>query len=287
MTTTASDLGTVLRGWRDRLSPADAGMPVGARRRTSGLRREELAQLAGLSVDYLVRLEQGRATNPSAQVAAALSRALQLDRSERDHLYRCAGLLPPSDTHVSRLVTPGIGRLVSRLGDIPVGVFAADWDLLAWNPMWAALHGDPGGIPLAQRNLVRALFGADDRARTVFSPSTQSGGLEHLAHALVADLRVAAATYPNDPTLTALVGELRSENPYFDSLWTSGPVAVHSSERKTIHHHDAGDITLDCDVLNAPGSDVRLVVYTAATASPDADKLDFLRVAAGAAGARR
>lgn len=282
MTSTAADLGTVLRGWRERLSPVDAGVPVGLRRRTRGLRREELAQLAGLSVDYLVRLEQGRATNPSPQVAAALARALQLDRAERNHLYRCAGLLPPSDAHIDRHVSAGITRLVSRLGDTPVGVFAADWDLLAWNPMWAALHGDPSGIPRDRRNLVRAMFGLDDHLRSSFPPSTSSHGLEHLAAALVADLRVASASYPSDPVLSVLIRDLTAENPYFESLWTSGPVAVHDTDRKTVRHRDVGDITLDCDVLVAPGSDVRLVVYSAAGGSADADKLEFLRVASGA-----
>lgn len=258
-------------------------MPVGNRRRTHGLRREELSQLAGLSVDYLVRLEQGRATNPSVQVAASLARALQLDRTERDHLYRCAGLLPPNDAHIERHVSAGISRLVTRLGDTPVGVFAADWDLLAWNPMWSALHGDPSNIPPGQRNLVRAMFGTDERAEASFPRSTPSHGLEHLAAALVADLRVASASYPNDPILSTLVHDLTQENPYFESLWTSGPVAVHDTDRKTVHHQDVGDITLDCDVLVAPGSDIRLVVYTAAGGSPDADKLEFLRVAAGAA----
>lgn len=278
-----SDFGTTLRGWRDRLSPVDAGVPLGVRRRTPGLRREELAQLAGLSVDYLVRLEQGRANNPSVQVVAALARALQLDRTERDHLYRCAELLPPNDAHIERHVPAGISRLVTRLGDTPVGVFAADWDLLAWNPMWSALHGDPSGIPRHQRNLVRAMFGKDDTARTTFSPSTSSSGLEHLAAALVADLRVASATYPNDPDLSALTSELKEQNPYFEFLWVSGPVSVHDTDRKTVHHREVGDITLDCDVLAAPGSDIRLVVYTAAGGSPDADKLEFLRVTTGAA----
>lgn len=279
--TTASELGTVLRGWRDRLSPLDVGIPVGSSRRTQGLRREELAQLAGLSVDYLIRLEQGRARNPSVQVASALARALQLDRTERDHLYRCAGLLPPSDADISRHVPPGVARLVSRLGDTPVGVFAADWDLMSWNPMWAAVLGDPTIIPVDQRNLVRAVFGQNASAWMSFPPTVSSNGLEHLASALVADLRMASATYPSDPTLTRLVRELCRDNPYFLALWTSGPVAVHSTDRKTIHHADIGDIVLDCDVLHAPGSDIRLVVYTAASGSQDADKLEFLRVTAG------
>ncbi|AYJ49581.1 helix-turn-helix transcriptional regulator [Rhodococcus sp. P1Y] len=283
MTDTASGLGEVLRGWRDRLSPVDAGLPTGPRRRTQGLRREELAQLAGVSVDYLVRLEQGRATTPSAQITAALARALQLDSAERNHLYRCAGLLPPEQGTIDRHVSPGIARLVGRLADTPVAVFAADWDLLSWNPMWSALQGHPAAIDPRHRNLVRVMFGNDDRARVSYPPFTSTANLEHLATALVADLRVAAVRFPDDAPLTTLISELRSQNTYFDTLWRSGTAGQHATDRKTIHHDTVGDITLDCDVLNAPGSDLRIVVYTAAAGSSDAEKLEFLRVAAGVA----
>ncbi len=283
MSDTASDLGEVLRGWRDRLSPVDAGLPTGPRRRTEGLRREELAQLAGVSVDYLVRLEQGRATTPSAQVTASLARALQLNGAERDHLYRCAGLLPPAPGSIDRHVGPGIARLVGRLADTPVAVFAADWDLLTWNPMWSALQGNPTAIDVTHRNLVRVMFGSDDRGRAAYPPASSTADLEHLATALVADLRIAAVRFPRDAPLLALITELRTQNSYFDVLWRSGTAAEHATDRKTIHHATVGDITLDCDVLTAPGTDLRLVVYTAATGTADADKLDFLRVAAGVA----
>lgn len=146
MTASRSGFGALLRTWRDRLSPADAGFTAAGSRRAPGLRREELAQLAGLSVDYVLRLEQGRAKNPSAQVVGALARALQLSRAERDQLYRGAGLLPSRDGTVSTHVPPGIQRLAARLSDIPVGVFAADWTLVWWNTMWTALHGDPAAL---------------------------------------------------------------------------------------------------------------------------------------------
>src|SRR4051812_4527878 len=113
------DLGTLLRAWRDRLSPADVGLRTGSSRRASGLRREELASLAGLSVDYVVRLEQGRARRPSAQVAAALARALQLSDAERDHLFVLADLLPPSPRDVPAHIPQGVQRLVARLGEVP------------------------------------------------------------------------------------------------------------------------------------------------------------------------
>src|ERR1039457_1215310 len=136
------DLGALLRSWRDRLSPVDVGLPAGDSRRGGGLRREELASLAGLSVDYVVRLEQGRARRPSAQVAASLARALQLSDAERDHLFVVAGLLPPSPGEVPAHIPPGVQRLVARLGEIPLAVFTASWDLISWSPLWAALLGE-------------------------------------------------------------------------------------------------------------------------------------------------
>lgn len=150
MASSRHDFATLLRAWRDRLSPADAGLTVTAGRRAPGLRREELAQLAGLSVDYVLRLEQGRARNPSAQIVGAIARALQLSVAERDQLYRGAGLLPPRDGTVSTHVPAGIQRLAARLGSVPVGVFAADWSLVWWNTLWSALLGDASQLPLVK-----------------------------------------------------------------------------------------------------------------------------------------
>lgn len=124
-------------------APSTAGLPVARGRRAAGLRREELADLAGVSVDYIVRLEQGRATTPSASVVASLARALQLSAAERDHLYRLAQLVPPVDGAISDHLPPGVQRVLARLGDVAVAVFAADWQLVWWNRGWAALLGDP------------------------------------------------------------------------------------------------------------------------------------------------
>ena len=135
------EFAVVLRAWRDRLSPREAGLPPGTGRRAPGLRREELATLAGVSVEYLVRLEQGRARHPSPQLLGALARALRLTEDERDHLYRLGGVAVPSDGVVSQHITPGVQRMLDRLGDVPIGVHSATWDLLWWNPLWAALTG--------------------------------------------------------------------------------------------------------------------------------------------------
>ncbi|NAZ86561.1 helix-turn-helix domain-containing protein [Kineococcus indalonis] len=269
--------GAALRRWRDRLSPVDVGLPPRPRRRAPGLRREELADLAGLSVDYVVRLEQGRAVSPSAQVVATLARALQLQPAERDHAHRLAGLLPPATGTVSDHVPPGVQRVLARLADLPVGVFSADWTLLTWTPSWAALLGDPGGVPRRERNLVRAVFATGPGGLASWPVRGADPGMEG---ALVRDLRTALVEHPRDRGLAALVAELRASSARFAQLWAEGAVGRHVSARKTVEHPAVGDVTCDCDVLTVPDSDVRLVVYTAAAGSPDAEKLEFLRVTA-------
>jgi transcriptional regulator with XRE-family HTH domain len=148
-------LGATIRAWRDRLTPADVGLPAGRARRAAGLRREELAELAGVSVDYVVRLEQGRASTPSAQVVSALARALRLSGQERDHLYRLAGLQPP-DGMINDHIPPGMQRVLTRLGQTPVAVFTADWRLIWWNRGWAALLGDPSVLAPEDRSLIKS-----------------------------------------------------------------------------------------------------------------------------------
>src|SRR3954466_9834998 len=159
--TSATGLGPTIRAWRDRLPPSAAALPVGRTRRAAGLRREELAELAGMSVDYVVRLEQGRATTPSAQVVASLARALQLSTAERDHLYRLGHPGPPADGAISSHIPPGVHRVLARLGDVAVAVFAADWQLIWWNRGWAALLGDPSSSPPQLRNFARDRFPVD------------------------------------------------------------------------------------------------------------------------------
>jgi transcriptional regulator with XRE-family HTH domain len=281
MAASRSGFGALLHAWRDRLSPADAGLPATAGRRAPGLRREELAQLAGLSVDYVLRLEQRRAKNPSPQVVGALARALQLSRAERDQLYRSAGLLPPQDGTVSTHVPPGIQRLAARLGDVPIGVFTADWTLVWWNTMWSALHGDPAVLPAPERNLARALFG-NGAAHASMLPVRSERGQDAFEASIVADLKDAVSRYPADAPLDRLVRELRGMSDAFAHHWAPQTAAAqHTADRKTIRHPEVGDIVLDCDVLIVPGADLRMVTYTAAAGSSDAGKLDLLRVTGG------
>jgi PAS domain-containing protein len=269
-----TEFADALKSWRERVSPEEAGLPSGVGRRTPGLRREELAALAGVSVDYIVRLEQGRAQNPSPQLLGALARALRLTDEERDHLYRAAGAAPPTAGLVPRHITPGVQRIVDRLGDVPLAVFTATWDIVAWNPLWVAITGEPDRHAGIERNLVWRHF--------MHGPGAMEFDdlhAENFASDLVADLRFAVGRYPRDPGLAQLVGRLRAESPDFERRWASARVAEHRSSRKTARTTSVGPITLDCDVLTVPGGDLRIVVYTTVPGSEDASRLDLLRVA--------
>jgi transcriptional regulator with XRE-family HTH domain len=269
----ANGIGPYIRAWRQRVQPADVGLPAGLSRRTRGLRREELALLAGISVDYLVRLEQGRAINPSAQVLAALSRALRLTSEERDHLYTVAGQAPPRRSAMTTHVPPSVQRLVDRLADLPVAVYDPAWTIIAWNAAWAALLGDPSALSGRDRNLIwRTFNGKTSRVR---KNDTEADDFEANA---VADLRRAVGTYPDDPRLSDLVDDLRQASSRFTKLWAERAVNTVGSGSKTIDHPQVGPITLDCDVLTVAGSDLRLVVYTAEPSSPDADRLRLAQV---------
>lgn len=269
-----SEFANALKAWRERVTPEQVGLPSGTGRRTPGLRREELAALAGVSVDYVVRLEQGRAANPSPQLLGALARALRLDDAERDHLYRAAGAAPPADGLVPRHISPGVQRMLDRLGDVPIGVFTAAWEILAWNPLWAALSGDPSLRIGMDRYLPWRHFVEGERSMDFDDQHSAEFSAD-----LVADLRAATGRYPGDPGLTNLVAQLLTHSPEFARRWSEARIAVHRSSRKTATATAAGPITLDCDVLSVPGDDLRIVVYTTVPGSEDASRLDLLRVA--------
>ena len=270
--------GATLRTWRDRLSPAAVGLPAGSRRRAPGLRREEVSDLSGISVDYLVRLEQGRAETPSAQVVAALARALQLSDQERDHLFRLAGLQPPQEGTIVDHVPPGLQRVLMRLGETPAAVFSADWRLIWWNVSWAALLGDPSAVPADERSLVRVHFPVAGSHGQIARHSVVLENREATDRAIVADLRRAAGRYPSDKRLASLIERTLEGNSRFAQLWRDGTVAGHREDRKTIRHSEVGDITLDCDVLGDSDTDLKIVIYTAAPGSEDETKLRLTRV---------
>jgi transcriptional regulator with XRE-family HTH domain len=269
------DLASCLRSWRDRLAPEEAGLPAGAHRRAPGLRREELAQLAGLSVDYLTRLEQGRASHPSQQVVGALARALRVTAEEEAHLYRVAGHPPPGSGRINRHLTPGVQRVMDRLRDVPVMVVDAAWTVVAWNPLAGALMGDLSPLQGRERNVVwRHFTGLGPRSPVVRTEAeTEVFELE-----VVADLHAALGRHPEDPELQGLIADLRQRSERFAQLWETRPAAVHTESRKTFEHPEVGRLTLDCDKLLVHGSDLRLVIYTAAPGSPDDDALQLLGV---------
>jgi transcriptional regulator with XRE-family HTH domain len=265
------DLAACLRSWRDRISPADAGLPPGRQRRVPGLRREEVAQLAGVSVDYLTRLEQGRAASPSPSVLAALARALRLTKDERAHLYRLAGHAEPRPGTVDRHITPSLQRLLDRLTDVPAMVVDVTGEIIVANALASALTGDRSELSRRDRNINwRHFTGA--RSPILRSPEE----VAQVEEAMVAELHDALGRYPGDEELVALINDLCAASPRFAELWEQRPVARVRARRKTFRHPDVGEITLDCDVLTVEGSDLHLIVYTAAPGSRDADSLALL-----------
>jgi transcriptional regulator with XRE-family HTH domain len=268
-----AEFGKAVHRWRDRVAPEAVGLPTGAHRRAAGLRREELAQLAGISVDYVTRLEQGRAANPSAQVVEALARALRLPDSERAHLFRLAGLAPPGPGAVPSYITPSVQRMLDRLVGTPVAVYDAMWTLLVANPPYAALMGDPSGWRGNERNGVwRNFLGLPTRVRQ--TPETR----RELETALAADLRAVSARYPADPRLRRLIADLHAGSRRFVDLWESGAVGWHEAARKTVDHPHVGAVTLDCDVMTVAGSDLHIMIYTAVPGTADAERLALLTV---------
>jgi transcriptional regulator with XRE-family HTH domain len=265
------ELAACLRTWRDRLQPADAGLPAGGTRRAPGLRREEVAHLAGVSVDYLARLEQGRASSPSPSVLAPLARALRLSEDERAHLFRVAGHAEPDAGRMRRHLTPGVQRVLDRLADTPVLVIDAAWEVVASNPLADALVGDISAGTARDRNIAWGQF-TDAPSRVVRSAEETA----EFEAGVVADLHDALGRHPDDERLRALVDDLRRASERFAELWEQRPVARHAAARKTLLHPEVGTITLDCDVLEVLGSDLRLIVYTAPPGSADARALALL-----------
>ncbi|SFJ82348.1 Helix-turn-helix domain-containing protein [Amycolatopsis sacchari] len=267
----AWEFGRTVRRWRDRVAPEAVGVPVGPRRRASGLRREELAGLAGISADYLTRLEQGRATAPSAQVVEALARALRLSDTERDLLHRLAGHAAPGADVVPSRIPPSVQRLLDRLSHTPVVVYDASWTLVLANAPYNALMGDTTAWRGLERNAVwRNVTRLP--SRVVHTAQEQA---DYEAQ-LVADLRLTAWRYPADHALRRLVADL-SGSPRFAELWDADapPPPADTSQRKTIRHPEAGLITLDCDMLLVARDDLRVTVYTAEPGTEDADRLEL------------
>jgi transcriptional regulator with XRE-family HTH domain len=264
-----NELGATLRTWRDRVDPAAVGLTDASPRRVAGLRRGELAMLAGISTEYVARLEQGRAATPSAQVCASLARALRLSDDEEAHLMRLAGFATGPD-RIPHLVPGSLRRVVDHLGANPVAVYDALWRLLHWNGLFAAVFGDPDGAPADDRNALLVQF--ESRNPRVRQTDAERAYFEQ---SLVADLRATSVRYPHDPDVAALVSRLAG-NDRFRRLWALRAVAVHDSAHKTAVHPQVGDIPLDADVLTTLNTDLRVVVLTPRPGTGARGKLDRL-----------
>jgi transcriptional regulator with XRE-family HTH domain len=268
-----TELADFLRRSRDRLAPADVGLAAGRRRRTPGLRREEVAWLAGMSADYYRRLEQTRGPHPSRQVLAAIARALRLTEDERDHLYHLAGEEPPRDRRTDGHVRPGLLLILDRLEDTPAQVVSYAGDVLARNAMCAALAGDVSARRPDQCNMVVRYF-SDPAARELFPPEDRA---EH-ARAHVAHLRAVLAARPDDGYVAGLVRRLRASSEEFARLWEEHEVALRRRGTKRFRHPAVGLLELDCEVLLTDEHDQRLIVYTARPGSESYERLQLLRV---------
>jgi transcriptional regulator with XRE-family HTH domain len=261
--TSRAELAAFLRARRARLSPRQVGLPEAGspgRRRTPGLRRQEVAQLAGMSVDYYIRLEQGRGPHPSRQVLSALARALMLTADEREYLFRVVGEAPPPVPTPSREITPGIRHLLDTLPDTPAYVVDAAYNVLAWNRLAIHFIGDLPGYE--DRNMIRWTFRRE--------PADVIWTDEHFVRftrAIVADLRAAYARYPGDAAIDHLVTEMLALSPQFADMWAEHEVEVRGPMLKYVSHPQAGPLEFECQVLHIADTGQRLIAYCAAPGS--------------------
>ncbi|MGW6500197.1 helix-turn-helix transcriptional regulator [Nonomuraea angiospora] len=266
-------LADFLRRSRERLQPQEAGLVTGPRRRTPGLRREEVAQLAGVSADYVMRLEQARSSQPSVQLLSALARALRLTEDERDHLYLLAGHRPPEGARAGNHVRPGLLYLLDRLGDTPAQLLTDLGDLLAQNPLAEALFGCVCTVEEPDRNVVWRWF-TDPFAREPY-PAEEH---DHLSRLHVADLRAAATHRGYDHPATSLIGRLEAASEEFAVLWQRHEVAVRRQSRLRVMHPSVGPIEFDFEMLQTQAADQRLRLFTPPPGSKSVEALELLRV---------
>lgn len=265
-----AELGILLRRWRERITPNDVGLTTGPGRRVPGLRRQEVAHLSGVSADYIVQLEQGRATAPSTQVLAALARALHLSNFERDHMLRLAGYGPAA--HQSPTPSADLRRLVDQLDATPAAVYDLCWNPVTWNPMWAAVNGDPLSRPVRERNMLwRFMTGLPSRVRR------RAEDTPRVQQVLVGDLRTRVGQHAHDDRLSGFVADLSAESVRFRDMWDTEHIDAYRHEEKAIEHPQAGVLQLDCDVLTIGNDELRLIVYTARRRSETADRLRQLQ----------
>ncbi len=256
------DLAAFLRSRRERIRPEEVGLPPGTRRRTTGLRREELAQLAGVGVTWYTWLEQGRPIRASTQVLDAVARTLRLDRAERDHLYRLAGV-PPAEpaADVCRVVGPEMQQILDGITTLPACLLNERFDLLGWNELYARLFPSVVRAPAERRNTLWLSFTHPACCHPYVSRAEQLG-------MLVAQLRSAYGRHLGEPAWTGFVAELRAASPEFGRLWDQHEVASPARYLKVFQHPAHGEMVMTTHSLAigaAPGH--RIVVYTPADAA--------------------
>nr|WTB33865.1 helix-turn-helix transcriptional regulator [Streptomyces sp. NBC_00830] len=268
------ELAAFLRNRRERLSPAEVGLPGGRHRRTPGLRREEVAQLAYISVEYYTRLEQARASRPSRRVLAGIAMALRLSDTETTHLHYLAGQPPGPAAVAPHIPRPSVLELVRRLPGAAI-LLDATYEVIAWNHLAAALLEDFTTLAPQQRNLIRRHFLNTGEANPYGLLPQDS---EAFGVSAVEQLREAAARYPDDPRITSLVRELTTHSPDFVRLWSRQDVSTRPHLRKTFAHPMVGTLELNCDALLVPEQDQQVIIYTADPGTPSDQALRLLAV---------
>ncbi|MFE9772635.1 helix-turn-helix domain-containing protein [Streptomyces sp. NPDC005931] len=268
-----AELSEFLRTRRARLKPEDVGLAsFGRHRRVPGLRREELAQLAGVSVAYYTRLEQGNGRNVSAEVLDAIARALRLTDAEQAHLTHLAKPRQQRKRPAARIqqTRPALRQLLDTIDTVPAYVVGRRSDILAWNRTAAALFGDWGELPPQERNWARLVF-LDPGYRELFVE------WDRKASDIVSYLRMDAGRHPDDPRLSALVGELSVKSEEFRRLWAAHDVKEKSHGVKRVRHPLAGELTLSFETFQvADDAEQSLVTYHAEPGSPSAEMLRLL-----------
>jgi transcriptional regulator with XRE-family HTH domain len=269
-----TELGTFLRSRRERIRPEDVGLVAGPRRRVPGLRRDEVAQLAGASVDYYNEIERGAGSQPSEQMLAALARALRLTSDERDYLYRLADRPLPAHGGPQSHVHPGMTDLLTRLTSTPAQVITDLHVTLVQNPLAIALLGDQAGFRGKNASFVYRWF-TDSDARRLYPEADH----DTQSRTFVADLRAAAARRDaKDLQARTLIADLNARSPEFAALWVKHEVAVRRGDRKRINHPALGTLEVNCLNLFSEDGRQRLLWFTPALGTNSADKLDLLAV---------
>jgi transcriptional regulator with XRE-family HTH domain len=268
-----AELADFLRHRREALQPGDVGLPAGARRRTRGLRREEVAALAAMSADYYTRLEQQRGPQPSEQMLASLARALRLTSGERDYLFQMAGHNPPATVAAATHVAPALLRVLDRLADTPALILSSLGETLVQNRMAAALFGDSSGYTGLARSGIYRWF-TDPSERLVYPEDDR----DRQSRAQVANLRAAYGSMGPQSRAGELVRVLQKASPEFAGLWDRHEVAKRFEDHKVLVHPEIGPMELDCQVLFTDDQSQALLVLTAPPHTEADEKLQLLAV---------